>query len=64
MNLHGQFAGFSDSGPDAQTAPEATDPQSEDVLGDQWWLVAGIGFGLACLLAIAVLVVLMREGRR
>ncbi|QCP04479.1 hypothetical protein [Brevibacterium sp. CS2] len=64
MNLHGQFAGFSDSGPNAQTAPEATDPQSEDVLGDQWWLVAGIGFGLACLLAIAVLVVLMREGRR
>lgn len=64
MHVGTDLMDYTDPGSDPQAGPEAVDPQGEGVLGDQWWIIAGLAMGLAALLGIAVLVVLMRESRR
>ncbi len=46
-----------------QAAPDLNQAQ-EGILGDTWWVIAGVTLGVAALLGLAVLIVLMRESRR
>jgi surface-anchored protein len=50
--------------PQPQQAAPSLDQAQEGILGDTWWVIAGVTMGVAGLLGLAVLIVLMRESRR